>query len=259
MKKLFTLTAALLLILSLFTTAAFAYGEDGAPYATSESDGAQENGEAALSPDGEENASVDTSGAHETDGDAYSLPDESLSGTDADVNTDYKDALHTDDGKETRGWADEAYRLVLENADKLFALFACISSLIVGFAYKKGLLPLLRNGLTALGSGVSSLKEQSERAEELAESSIREAADKLARAEECFKVISDRLEALEGELELAREGSVKDGELRLILTSQIDLLYELFMSSSLPSYQKDSIGESVAKMKRALGTGTESK
>ena len=250
MKKLFTLIAALLLILSLFTTAAFAYGEDGQSYAAAEGGGAPEDNVASLSPTDEKGDLVNTD---ESNGDVDSMPEESLSGADADVNTG------SEDGKETRSWADEAYRLVLENADKLFALFACISSLIVGFAYKKGLLPLLQNGLTALGSAVSSLKERSERAEELAESAIGEAADKLARAEDCFKVISDRLATLEKELELARESSLKDGELRLILNSQIDLLYELFMSSSLPSYQKDSIGESVAKMKRALGTGTESK
>lgn len=259
MKKLFTLITALLVILSFFTTAAFAYGEESPSDEAAENRSATEGRDALLSPDGEESDSADTNEAARSEGDANSPSEESLLGADADVDTESEDTPEADEGKAEGSWAEEAYGLILENADKLLALLACISSLLVGFAYKKGLLPLLRNGLTALGSAVSSLKERSEKAEELAESAIGEAADKLARAEDCFKVISDRLATLEKELDLARESSLKDVELRLILNSQIDMLYELLMSSSLPSYQKDSIGESVAKMKRALASGTESK
>ena len=155
-------------------------------------------------------------------------------------------------------WADEIYAIAAENADKIFALLACLSSLIVGFAYKKGLLPLVKNALNALGNGVVSLKESSEKAEELTRDALDEAAKRLTRAEECFDLIREKLSALEKELSAAKESSVKDGELRLIMNSQIDMLYEIFMSSSLPSYQKDAVGERVAEMKRALAAETES-
>ena len=52
---------------------------------------------------------------------------------------------------------------------------------------------------------------------------------------------------------------MKDAELRLILNSQIELLYEIFMSSSLPTYQKDAVGARFAEMKRALEKETEKK
>ena len=41
-----------------------------------------------------------------------------------------------------------------------------------------------------------------------------------------------------------------ENSVREILLSQIDLLYEVFMNSSLPQYEKDRIGEMVAAMKK---------
>lgn len=223
MKKIITVLLALLVMISLTATTAFAYGED------SEADGSV-NGETAL----EGSADV-------------TLGEEPL-----------KDGVTDDNpGEEDAVWAEEAYGIALKNADKIFALLACISSLIVGFAYKKGLLPLVRNAISTLGSGVASLREHSERAEEVAKGALTEAAERLGRAEECFGMIGERLTALEKELESARESSVKDNELRLILNSQIDMLYEIFMSSALPTYQKDAVGERIAEMKHAINTKSE--
>ena len=147
---------------------------------------------------------------------------------------------------------DKAYDSIMENADKIFALFAFLASIVVGFAYKKGLLPLVKNALSAIASAVASIKEASAKAGEESAAALDSARDKLAHAEETVKLVADRMEALEAELERANEGARKNGELRIILSSQIDLLYEIFMSSSLPTYQKDLIGERVADMKREL-------
>ena len=37
-----------------------------------------------------------------------------------------------------------------------------------------------------------------------------------------------------------------------MVKAQIDMLYDVFMSSALPQYQKDAVGERIAKMKEAL-------
>ena len=42
------------------------------------------------------------------------------------------------------------------------------------------------------------------------------------------------------------------GQLRLVVDTQIDMLYDIFMSSALPQYQKDAVGERIAKMKGAI-------
>ena len=41
-------------------------------------------------------------------------------------------------------------------------------------------------------------------------------------------------------------------QLRLLADAQIDMLYNVFMSSALPQYQKDAVGERIAKMKEAI-------
>ena len=38
-------------------------------------------------------------------------------------------------------------------------------------------------------------------------------------------------------------------KLRFIIEGQIDMLYDIFMSSALPQYQKDAVGERIGKMK----------
>jgi hypothetical protein len=165
----------------------------------------------------------------------------------------------TDGEEDDGGFIEDAYELLLSNADKLFALLAFLSSLLVGFAYKKGLLPFVKTALSALATGVANLKEESLKAEESAGAVLRCAEEKLTRAEECVNLISERIAAIEKELSAAKEDSMKDAELRLILNSQIELLYEIFMSSSLPTYQKDAVGARFAEMKRALEKETEKK
>ena len=39
------------------------------------------------------------------------------------------------------------------------------------------------------------------------------------------------------------------------MNAQIDMLYEIFMSSALPQYAKDRVGEKVAEMKAQLTDG----
>ena len=36
------------------------------------------------------------------------------------------------------------------------------------------------------------------------------------------------------------------------MKAQVDMLYEIFMSSSLPQYQKDSVGEKISSMRKSL-------
>ena len=40
--------------------------------------------------------------------------------------------------------------------------------------------------------------------------------------------------------------------MRTILAGQIDMLYSIFMSSGLPQYQKDEIGEKIKEMREEL-------
>ena len=70
-----------------------------------------------------------------------------------------------------------------------------------------------------------------------------------------FEAISRSLDILTEKLE-GMEWEKKSAEkLSLLMNSQIDMLYEIFMQSSLPQYSKDAIGEKVAALKKELKDG----
>ncbi len=146
---------------------------------------------------------------------------------------------------------------ILENADSLFAALAFIGSAFIALAYKKGLLPIIKGSLSALTSAVVTLKEETVSGMESTSTQALLIKEKFESTEKIFSAITDRLDTLGNELsklDLERERSEA---MRSIMSAQVDMLYEIFMSSSLPQYQKDAVGERISEMKKALGTGAD--
>lgn len=146
----------------------------------------------------------------------------------------------------------EIYSAIIENGDTVLSALAFGGSLILALAYKKGLLPMLKGALGSLGSAVSKLKEETGAASERASEAISAATEKLSAAEELVRLLGERLEQLESELSAAREEQTKTSDIKIIISAQIDMLYEVFMSSSLPLYQKEAIGEKISAMRKTL-------
>ena len=78
----------------------------------------------------------------------------------------------------------------------------------------------------------------------------------LTNTDALVKKLGERLDEMSTTLNEVKEKEQqkeKNSEsLAVIVGAQIDMLYDIFMSSALPQYQKDAIGERVAKMKEAL-------
>lgn len=149
------------------------------------------------------------------------------------------------------------YREILENSDRLLAALAFAGSLLVAFAYKKGLLPLIKASLGALSAAVARLKDESEKASAEACDAILSASDKLDSAGEVIDALGKRLESIEKQLKAANDRQKKGESIYSVINTQIDMLYEVFMSSSLPAYQKEAVGERVAEMKRSLAESSD--
>jgi hypothetical protein len=127
---------------------------------------------------------------------------------------------------------------------------------VLAVAYKKGLLPLIKGSLVSISNAVGKIKETTSESIENG-SRMGEAIEKgLDGAREALAALSERVDELDLMLKdrLASEDDlVKERqEMRLILNSQIEMLYDIFMTSALPQYQKDAIGEKISKMKGAL-------
>ena len=151
---------------------------------------------------------------------------------------------------------DKLYTEVSEYAGEILCALAFIGSVVLAFAYKKGLMPIVKSSLVTIGNAMSKMKDSVNKNAERGEEMNREIASGLDGAVKVIETLGERIDALEKSLterladkdETAREREA----LSMIMTSQIDMLYEIFMSASLPQYQKDAIGEKIAKMKGAL-------
>ena len=144
------------------------------------------------------------------------------------------------------------YGYVSENADKIFSILAFIGAIILSFAYKKGLFPFVEKSLTALTGAVGKLREETENTKLLGDSLSAEITNKLALSENVLNEALLKLSSLEERLSAAELLKDKNEKMRAILEAEVEMLYEIFISSSLPQYQKDKIGEAYAKMKAQL-------
>ena len=149
---------------------------------------------------------------------------------------------------------ESIYVEFLKHSDKLFSALTFLASILVIFAYKKGLIPIIKASLGALSTAVSSLKEENERAGIAANDAILSASEKLGSAENLIIGLAERLDGIEKQLDEACEKSISYDTVYTVIRGQIDMLYEVFMSSSLPAYQKEAVGERITEMKRSISS-----
>ena len=152
----------------------------------------------------------------------------------------------------TAGVFDEVYNFFLHNADKIFAILAFISSVLLALAYKKGLIPLLKSALGSIKSSVGAVKDEVAKEADDSSRLLRGAAEKLGQAELLFESLSERLLEIDEKLSESAKSGDKILNIETILIAETELLYEIFMSSSLPLYQKESVGEKISGIRRLL-------
>ena len=139
------------------------------------------------------------------------------------------------------------------HASEVFAAVSAFLSLTVFWLFRRGLLPLLRGGLNALSGVAEKMHKESETSSEnlgkTADSvnhSLLMSAASIAAMQKMLEGFSEKLNALS----VSRE---EREAMRCILLSQVDMLSEIFLSSALPEYRKELVGEKLTAMRRALG------
>ena len=187
---------------------------------------------------------------------AEALPDaESGEVTGAGTATD---AVNT----ETEGYGNDGvgednffvavYSAFSDYLPEILSALAFIGSLLLAFFYKKGLLPLIKASLGALTGIVGEVKKKTEEGEAVSRELNELLTERLGEAEGALNGLTEKFASLENALSAAESRSLDKEKMTLIMTTQIELLYDIFMSSSIPQFQKETVGECVAKMKEAL-------
>lgn len=145
---------------------------------------------------------------------------------------------------------------VKEYATEIFCALTFTGSLLLAYAYKKGLLPLVESTLVSIGNAVSKIKERTEASEESSLAIASSISNELNKAQDLIKNLTKRVDVMSEAITEVKDGELlknrENQSLCIIVGAQIDMLYDIFMSSALPQYQKDAVGERVAKMKEAL-------
>ena len=144
------------------------------------------------------------------------------------------------------------YGFLVENADKILSALAFLGSILIAFTYRRGFLPLIKGSLNTLGSSVSKITDENSKLREDATILFDLTKKHVRAALSTLDSVINRVIDLEFELNSARDNAKAAESMRVIMEAQIDMLYEIFMSSSIPAYQKESVGEKIAAMKRAL-------
>lgn len=148
----------------------------------------------------------------------------------------------------------QIYSVAEENADKIFSALAFIGTLIVGAMYKSGLLPLLSDALGKLRGTLDGIKSENERYESIVGAKISDIGNSVKSIEESIGKTNGEIARIESSLATYERALAERESMKIILSSQIDMLYSIFMASSLPQFEKEEIGNKISKMREELNS-----
>ena len=146
----------------------------------------------------------------------------------------------------------EAYEIIIAHLSEILSLAAFIGSLVCAIIYKSGLLPLVESSLRSIKSATQKIKESTDKAELGSRESMGNITDRVAGLEATLLTLKDTLTALAEKLDNAEAEKLHRMKTDHILEGELDMLYDIFMSSALPEYEKQRVGERVAKLKGDL-------
>ena len=144
------------------------------------------------------------------------------------------------------------FNTVKAYATEIFCAMTFVGSLILAYAYKCGLIPIIKGGIGALSATVSGIRESAERGEKKTDELERAVSERLKNAESTLDGISENLSLMATKLDKLEADGDDKRKLRIVMNAEVDMLYSIFMTSALPQYQKDEIGERIARMREVL-------
>ena len=144
------------------------------------------------------------------------------------------------------------YRDIAQNLDAVFGAFAAFGTLVIAFSYKRGMLPLLRGGVGVLSDKVKEIGEESKKIGEESSENAEFVKNQLQIMLTSFRECTDSMHGFGEALGELKKRSDEIGLLKSLLLGEVELLYDIFSSSSLPQYQKELVARRMEEMRTAL-------
>ena len=175
------------------------------------------------------------------------------------ITTDTTDAKNTTTDNENGGMKmnpfEAIFEKVKEHSDTIFSALTFIGSLILAVTYKKGLLPVLGASIGKIGDTVKKIGDATEMSVIKSEGAIVDIDERIRGIGELFDRLEEQLLDLNKKMDYVEGEKAQNEKTRILMRSQVDMLYDIFMTSSLPQYSKDAVGEKIAAMKLLLEEG----
>ena len=146
------------------------------------------------------------------------------------------------------------YEAAAAHVTEIFSAIAAAGALVIALCYRKGLIPLLKNGIGAIGSATKewgkSAENYGKEAKEICQNAndyIHILGEKAEQTQNCILSIEQKISKLGDRME-------ETEQIKAVLEGQMDMLYDVFLSSSLPEFEKERVSLRMEKMKQALRT-----
>lgn len=161
------------------------------------------------------------------------------------------------DAKEDVNFFDTAFSAVKKYAAEILSALTLVGSMILAFTYKRGLLPALGSALGSIGTSVKSVAEVAEKSATSSESSLCGISAAIEELGDTLGNMQERIASLDEELKRTKADGCNAKTMNTVMRAQVDMLYDIFMTSALPQYAKDAVGERISAMKAELCEGEE--
>lgn len=203
---------------------------------------AAEDSSGAIDPSSENTASVTDTPEPDTDTDN--------SGAVADEGD--AESGDTDADGEVENVFETLFIKVKNHAGEICSALALVASLVLAYCYKCGLMPIIQNALGAISNVLSGIEKGADESSRASAEAISAFKARLEHAEELIERLAENMDMLTRDLQARTLEAKSSEDTRVILSAQVDMLYDIFMTSALPQYQKDTVGERIAAMRGAL-------
>ena len=149
---------------------------------------------------------------------------------------------------------EKIYDAAMTHVSEILSLAAFIGSLICAIIYKSGLMPLMEKGLGGIKNAAQKIKEATDRAECDNKASLGYINDKMNELEIAISEMQETVKTATQAMDSAVDMKAHQARIDGLLAGELDMLYDIFMSSALPEYEKARVGERVAKLKEGLNS-----
>lgn len=200
----------------------------------------------------------DTDNAAEADAENFENEDAENLEVESTENQLGENAVDTDIEDAENGF-EKIYDAAIAHVSEILSLAAFVGSLVCAVIYKSGLMPLMEKGLGGIKNAAQKIKEATDRAECDNKASLGYINDKMGELEAAISEMQETLKAATAAMDSAVDAKAHQARIDGLLSGELDMLYDIFMSSALPEYEKARVGERVAKLKEELHSNEDEK